>query len=247
MRLNPRSTFPFMLAALTLGTFPARADPITAVYDVQVLERSFGQGGEIGGEEFHRQFTLSMTFDPANGTSTSTYGPVSFSSVPLPIPSPPADLVLRSGSGTTHEGSPEGGFFARATAGISGGRRVAGIDTIYSVELRLLSAMDGGSQAALISPETFPIHLGTLGNPFQEFNFFYSACLGIGPFPPSADSCTDAQTAGSSHVTYLGRATLSDGDVPPIPEPATVVLVGSGLAIAARCKQRRRERNRQPR
>jgi hypothetical protein len=231
-----------MLGVLTLCTPPAGADPITAVYDVQVLERLFAQGGELGFEEFHRQFTLSMTFDPANGTSTSTYGPVSFSSVPLQIPSPPADLVLRSGSGTTHEGSPEGGFFARATAGISGGRRVAGIDTIYSVELQLLGA-NGGSQAALITPETFPMHLGTLG-PFQDFNFFYSSCLGIGPFPSGADSCNDAQTAGSSFVTYFGTATLSDGGVPPIPEPATVVLVGSGLAMAARCKQRRRHRDR---
>jgi hypothetical protein len=235
--------FPFILAALTYGTLPVRADPITALYDVRVLERSFGQGGETGTDEFHRQFTLSMTFDPANAISPSTYGPASFSSVPLQIPSPPADLVLDSGSGTTHRSTPEGGFFAQATAGIFGGRRVADIDTIYFVEIRLLGATDRGSQAALITPETFPIHLGALGeNPFPIFNFFYSSCLGIGPFPPSADSCTDAQTAGSSHVTYFGRATLRDVDVPPVPEPTTVVLVGSGLAIGARCKHLRRER-----
>jgi hypothetical protein len=245
MRRNTLGTFSFILAALALSTLPADADPITAVYDVQVLERFFGQGGELGTEEFHRQFTVSMTFDPARGTSTSTYGPASFSSVPLQIPSPPADLALESGSNTTHRASPDGGFLAGATAGRYGGRRVAGIDTIYFVEIRLLSAMDGGSQATPITPETFPIHLGTLReNPIggRVFNFIYSSCLGIGPFPEGADSCTDARTAGSSHVAYFGRATWHGVDVPPIPEPTTVVLVGSGLAIGARCKHLRRER-----
>ena len=100
MRLTPQTTFPFMLAVLTVWTCPAGADPITAIYDVQVLQR---QIISTPPEPFSQQFELRMSFDPDAHSGSDIYGPASFSSVPLTVSEPPADLLpLQSFGDTQH-------------------------------------------------------------------------------------------------------------------------------------------------
>lgn len=223
---------------LLIGATEAGADPITALYSVQVFERSFRQDAEPTViEPFDQQFTLTMTFDPAGATGPFGYGPAAFSLVPLAIPAPPADLPLASFGSTTHIGTEEGGFFARAEGGIFGSGVVGGTFTVYDAMVRLSSSLGAASPAVTIAPGTFPVHLGLAGQ--DPFNFIYSSCLGIGPFPPGADSCTDTRQAGTRIVSYRGTATLNDVNVPAIPEPMTLALVGSGLAMLGRCRKRR--------
>lgn len=73
---------------------PVAAEPILAVYHVQVSERMTWESNPIG-EPFFQEFTLLMGFDPALG-GDRTYGPVSFSEVPLPDVPAPGEVATNS-------------------------------------------------------------------------------------------------------------------------------------------------------
>jgi hypothetical protein len=89
-----------VLAVLTVCAVPASADPITAIYDVQVFERQILFGPL---EHFSQQFELRMSFDPDVRSEHTACGPVSFSSVPLTVTEPPADLLPLGSVGRTHQ------------------------------------------------------------------------------------------------------------------------------------------------
>ena len=236
-----RRTLSIVLATLAIGATQASAEPITAVYDVQLFERFLRQDAGPGVmEPFDQHFTLSMTIDPASAVpGAGVYGMPSFSAVPLSVPRPPDDLVLSSSGSTTHIPT-SGGAFARANASKFASGTIDGNLVVYSVGLQLGGPIPVGTEPSIATAETFPLHLdlARLGS-FGPYNFSYSACLGLGPFPPSADSCTDARGVGSRMVTYLGTATLSSVELEPIPEPATLALVGSGLALLVRRTHRK--------
>lgn len=196
---------------------PVAAEPILAVYHVQVSERMTWESNPIW-EPFFQEFTLLMTFDPAPG-GDRTYGPVSFSEVPLPDVSAPGEVATNSS--TAHgqfEGNPFGAtnLFASAAEsqiGTEGGN--------YFRTTRLISNVPVDF-TPLFSPETFPAHL-VLGTPY---NFDYGTSL----FRTGLTPVT---------INYRGFATLGAVNPPePIPEPATMLLVGSGLAALARRRLR---------
>lgn len=229
-----RRTLAALLLVLTAGT--AGADPITVAYDVQVLERSMREGtGPTVTDPFLQQFTLFMTFDPTAPAGMGVYGRPSFSPVPLAVPLAPGELTYLDVGATTHIALSTAGFFARAEAGIVGSGSIGGNFAAYNRIVQLTGLVQG-SEPSPATPEAFPSHLAAGG--FGPFNFSYSSCLGVGPFGAGADSCTDARGAETRIVSYQGIATLQDTDVAPIPEPATVVLVASGLAWLARCRKR---------
>lgn len=89
--------------------------------------------------------------------------------------------------------------------------------------------------------QMFPAHLALVTQ--NPFNFSYGVCLGIGPFPLGADACNDASGAGSLEMVYFGSAMLSQGNQAPVPEPATLALIGSSLAFLARYRRRLRDRS----
>lgn len=191
MRGRIRRTSASVLVLLTMSGPPAAADPITAVFDVQVLERlSQRSGGIRVTEPLNQQFALSMTFDPARSSAESgIYGLPSFSSVPLDVPAAPEALSpLRRFGSTTHIAAEGGGFFAQALAGLLGHRVVDSIPTLYAVQVILTGFEPGASVRA---PETFPAHLAAPGAG-SPFNFIYDACLGS-DFSGGADSCNDAR------------------------------------------------------
>jgi hypothetical protein len=238
MRLNPGSTFPFMLAILTASTVPARADPITAVFDVTVMQRTFVVTGTS--VPFERSFALFMTFDPAHPLPSSPYGPMTFSPVPLPGPSAPSGLEGLSNfhhsfhgpgllGGEEEEENIAVDLFARAIFGQSG--FFPGGAGEFATGVQLLSYVENLSPLPTFTPETFPAHLGALGD--NQFNFEYFAELRR-PFAPFSPD--------SSH--YFGRATFRELQAPVIPEPATLALVGGGLALLAAKRQRRGRQSR---
>ena len=241
MRLNPRSTFPLMLAALTVWTCPARADPITAIYDVQVLERYFISGPM---EPFSQHFELRMSFDPDSRDQFSIYGPPTFSSVPLTLPEPPADVLpLRRRGNTSHFLSESGGVslvYADAFDQMSGRGDQPSFHN-YVRNLQLFTTFV--NPPLTLTAENFPAHLGTVDSRVGSalnFSFQEYECL-----VDSGEICFEhSELYLKSHVLYRGVATLREVESPVVPEPATLALVGGGLALLAAKRQRRGKQTR---
>ena len=234
-----RSAF-LLILALSACSRSVAAEPITAVYEVQIFERFSRVGPPSPGltEPFTQQFLLAMTFDPAAVPGSGVYGRPVFSPVPLEIPSAPPGMTLNEFGSTTHIATELGGFVARAQSRMFGNLNVDGNPMVYDVAVTLTGSLPSSTPPVPTTAETVPIHL-TLGSSFT--NFVYSSCLGIGPFGGGADSCTDAQGAATRIVRYSGRLTLLETTPEVIPEPATLALVASGLLILSR---RRSHRNR---
>jgi hypothetical protein len=233
MRLNRPSTFPFMLAALTVWTIPARADPIIAVFDVTVVART--SVITFTEEPFERSFPLLMSFDPPAHPKYpyDPYGPVRFSTVPLGQ-SPPSGIELTTVSLSLHGSIIEEEFEADQlaearqlqTAFIPDGV----FSGVFSSEVRLLSWIDNVSPLPAFTPQTFPVHLSARGE--VETNFSYEAAL-----------FQNGQFSRDSY-SYVGRATFREFQAPVVPEPATVALVGGGLALLAAKRHRRGKQSR---
>ena len=216
MTVLARLTVPFALL-LACTSSPVAAEPIRVVYHVDVSERMTWESNPIW-EPFFQSFTLVMTFDPAAG-GDRTYGPVSFSEIPLPGVSAPGEVA--TSSFTAHgrfEENPFGSANLFATAAES---QIGSDGGTYFRRTRLISnvRVDG---MPVFSPETFPAHL-VLGTPF---NFNYGTSLFLTGMTPVT-------------LDYRGFATLQVTNPPePIPEPGTILLLTSGLAVLARRRLR---------
>jgi len=206
-----------LIAACSIA--PVAAEPIRAVYQVEVSGRMTWESNPIW-EPFFQQFTLLMTFDPALG-GDRTYGPVSFSEVPLPGVSAPGHVVTVAG--TAHGQFEENPFGAPNLFASAAETQVGTEGGDYFRTTRLISNVPV-DLAPVFSPETFPAHL-VLATPY---NFDYSTSL----FRPGLTPVT---------ISYRGFGSLlAVNPQQPIPEPATMLLVGAGLAALGRRRLRGR-------
>ena len=233
MRLNPRCTLLVVLAALTVWTIPARADPITAIYDVQVFQRVSSRV-----EPFSQQFELRMTFDPDAGRDQfNIYGPVSFSSVPLTVTEPPADLLPLQRFGRTQHTVFDGDpltVVASAEEFIFNFVENEQTRREYVLKTRLIGIF--ASPPLTLTSENFPAHLGT--KPLDSGNFFFTQWMCAGAL---GERCFDDPSRYlKSYVEYSGIATLREVQSPVVPEPTTFLLVGGGLVMLRRLSPRLR-------
>ena len=198
----------------TCFTPPVAAEPIVAVYQVQISGRMTWESNPIF-EPFFQEFTLRMTFDPALG-GDRTYGPVSFSEVPLPGVSAPGEVATTSS--TAHGQFEENPFGVANLFASAQESQVVDSGGLTYIRTRRLISNVPVDFTPVFSPQTFPAHL-VLGTPF---NFDYGTSL----FRTGLTPVT---------INYRGFAELVAVNPPgPIPEPATMLLVGGGLAALAR-------------
>jgi len=100
---------------------------------------------------------------------------------------------------------------------------------IYSRSIRLFSNLDTVQPPPIFNADTFPAHLA-LGTPI---NFDYSTSL--------SDSTTPTSPQDPGFPAYQGHATLREVQAPaPVPEPATLALMGGGLAVLFRRQTQRK-------
>ena len=201
------------LSVLIMCGGSATAEPITARYEITLTSRTdiqtVGDQTTTSIEPFDQQFLLALTFDSLR--QGAGYGPPGFSAIPLPVVLEPADLPLTPFAFTIH--GVVGPFGARAVAEHS----LSGVndDVLYgrSVRLERLVLSSGPFTAA-----EFPIHLHSGTFSFRE--------------------AFSLQTGDESRsITYEGTAALVDTSV--VPEPATLLLGGSGLVILAKIRKRK--------
>jgi hypothetical protein len=217
-------------SAICCTAVSANAEPIVAVYAVQVLQRTSFPLNAV--EPYSQEFMLAMSFDPALSQGPGSYGPVSFSMVPLEGPPAPPGLPAQPQiSNTTHRADFGFALVASATDTEASGFPyiVDGEILGYQKFVALRNFQRQLESAPVFTPETFPLHLGLLPTDSDGgFNFLYVVTT-LGGAP-------GIRTGG--HI-YNGTATLVD--VNPIPEPATLLLAGSGLALLMGRRSQRRK------
>jgi hypothetical protein len=199
---------------------PSTADPVKLFYTVLIDERC--QAGSC--QPFQAAFDLVVTFDSSavdSGENFVRYGDPTFSPVPLDRPAirPTAGDSLNTRTQEswqqfqTHVAY---SFFAQREYATAGNLEEWHVG--LSVVRQFMTAPD-------LSPETLGARLLGLGP--ARFTYVYDAL----------DPVTGNLTAGS--IAYAGSAQLTDAA--PVPEPASLLLMGSGVAGLIAWRRRRRE------
>ena len=220
--MTSRSQVRVAAVVFLCGTLSAAAEPITVTYQVQVTERMTPETNPVWLPFEAQPFTLLMTFDPAlvrPALTGWTYGPAAFSTVPLPDVAPPPGLALTTSGSTLHGRFEEEALeMTDLFASASQSETHLGSEWHYFRHTRLYSHVFIGDDPVPFTAETFPHHL-VLGSPY---NFDYATSLF--QMTPSLRQI--------GRVDYRGLATLVDvGPADPVPDPATLTLVGGGGAI----------------
>ena len=223
----------------------AAADPVTAVFDVSVFQR-FDLARQFT-EHFASNFQLTLQFDGGSTLFVSPdlavrqYGPPTFSPVPssLVVASRPEGMETVVRPQVTDRWFRSDDVYHRTSIAA-----LLETDLNFSSEyvsgIILTQPSVGGGLPAPpeLTTESFLQHLGT-GN---TINFLYSGFAATG-------SGADRRFAPNSYQ-YQGIARLVRYDIPggeqppaspnPVPEPATMLLLGSGLAGLALRRTRSR-------
>jgi hypothetical protein len=199
---------PLLVAGLAVGLAPriAQAEPVTFQFAGVVIE-GFGELGSLGGSKPGTPFSGRFTYDPMKAVLPPELAEFQFIDV-----DPPAEMTIRLG---TLETTTTGGiaFVADAAAVISQGFNRAQFPFQQYLGVSLLL----GNPFEYAAPTA-----ETLERAFDPARARFS--LNLGP----VDDDPTAEVFGA-----LRSFTLDNDVAAPVPEPATMLLVGSGAFLVA--------------
>ena len=213
-------------AALVLFASSAIAEPFQVVYRIDVLRRcEHGNGAETC-RDFRASFPLTLTFDSQvinehgnDADRTRFYGTPSVSDIPLPLRTdfPPLRETLRQAAERARFSAADNAWLRESNVLIRHGAGVGGSD--FHRDFSLVASGEVASVPDL-NAASFARFLGTA--PFRQF---------------ALSDSIELSTGGFEALSYFGDVSLEAG---PVPEPMSLLLVGSGLCGVAVQRWRRR-------
>ena len=198
---------PLLMIGLSVGVAArlAQAEPVTFQF-AGIVTEGFGDLGSLGGSKPGTPFSGRFTYDPMKAVLPPELAEFQFIDV-----DPPAEMTIRLG---TLETTTTGGIaFVRGAAVISQGFNKAEFPFRQHLGVSLLL----GNPFEYAAPTA-----ETLERAFDPARARFSLNLG-----PEEDDPT-AEMFGA-----LRSFTLDNDVAAPVPEPATVLLVGSGAFLVA--------------
>ena len=235
----------FACAALfTLCTAAANADPVTAVYQIDVIQRFDYQQQTL--EPFSSSFELTLSFDGSSSLSETAdravreYGAPLFSAVPddLVIAEPPAGLSTVDHALVRDEWWASDGGYRRTSLARAELTDESLVGNLYRAGIVLTAP------SSLVLPSPPPLTTASMLENFGMGNaiaFLYTGYAVTG---------SDAQRMfADNSYQYQGFATLVRFDIPggeqppAVPEPASMLLAAAGLAVLRGVRGRTRRRS----
>lgn len=217
-----------LLSSTHLAT--ANAEPITAIYQIQITQRHATANGVSVGGPFNQQFPLRVTIDPAQSTEFDPFGSPTFSPVPLQAVTAPDELLPLQVIGRMNLVVSGGELSTYVEELISETGGPANSFTYFRSALLSVSVPQSDTPPVLDAQSFLRLLGGGFGgNPSFSYRSF-SCTEGF-----SAENCADFSPPSFTAISFEGTATLQQIESPatpePIPEPATVALVGSGVVL----------------